>query len=121
MRTVNTLYLLAALSAAAAMAACGNDNASTGSNAAEITEGRQTAQGSVLDGVVPRRDLPSFKSLDTDGDGYISRSEAEDRDVVAQHFDAADQDGDDKLSPSEYRALGRLLKAEEASDARPGS
>lgn len=46
----------------------------------------------------------SWGSLDADGDGAISKSEAQAHAGLAQIFDQADANGDGKLTPEEYKA-----------------
>lgn len=43
--------------------------------------------------------------LDTDGDGYVSREEAQGHKGLATRFDAADTDKDARLSSAELKAL----------------
>ena len=45
---------------------------------------------------------PTFKGLDTNNDGYISREEAKSNTGLASRFKTLDKDGDGKLSPGEY-------------------
>jgi hypothetical protein len=47
-----------------------------------------------------------FQSLDLNGDGYVSLSEAAGEAVVVQRFDRADKDRDGKLSRAEYDNVG---------------
>jgi Ca2+-binding EF-hand superfamily protein len=49
----------------------------------------------------------AFRSLDRNGDGYITRDEARRDDAVARAFDVADRDGDGKLDPREFRLVPR--------------
>ncbi|SBV37176.1 Calcium-binding EF-hand-containing protein [uncultured Stenotrophomonas sp.] len=46
----------------------------------------------------------SWDSLDTDGDGAVSRAEAQAHAGLASVFDAADADKDGTLTSDEYRA-----------------
>ncbi len=45
---------------------------------------------------------PEFRTLDTNGDGQLSKDEASVNPVVAQHFDALDSDKNGMLSVAEY-------------------
>lgn len=45
----------------------------------------------------------SWATLDKDGDGNVSRNEAQAHAGLSQIFDAADSDKDGKLTPDEYR------------------
>ena len=49
----------------------------------------------------------TFRSLDRDGDGYVTREEARRDDAVARAFDLADRNGDGKLDPEEFRLIPR--------------
>jgi hypothetical protein len=46
-----------------------------------------------------------FRSLDLNGDGYVSLSEAAGDEVVVKRFDRADKNRDGKLSPKEFANL----------------
>lgn len=45
---------------------------------------------------------PGFNKLDTNNDGYLSRTEAAKNPWLRKNFKAADTDGDGKLSRTEY-------------------
>lgn len=47
---------------------------------------------------------PSFEELDTDGDGYISRSEAEVLPCLAENYDSIEARSEKGLNQGEYRA-----------------
>lgn len=49
-----------------------------------------------------------FQSLDLNGDGYVSLSEAAGDKVVVQRFDKADKNRDGKLSEKEFANLGKV-------------
>jgi EF hand len=49
-----------------------------------------------------------FRSLDLNGDGYVSLSEAAGDAVVVQRFDRADKNRDGKLSPKEFARLKNI-------------
>jgi len=49
-----------------------------------------------------------FQSLDLDGDGYVSLSEAAGDAVVVSRFDRADRNKDGKLSAKEFANLGKV-------------
>lgn len=46
----------------------------------------------------------SFRQLDTNQDGYITRDEARDSPAVTRRFNELDRDGDGRISPEEQRA-----------------
>ena len=46
-----------------------------------------------------------FRSLDLNGDGYVSLAEAAGDEVVVSRFDRADRNRDGKLSPKEFANL----------------
>ena len=49
----------------------------------------------------------AFRSLDRNGDGYVTRDEARRDDAVERAFDVADRNGDGKLDPEEFRLIPR--------------
>src|SRR6267378_8681972 len=49
-----------------------------------------------------------FRSLDLNGDGYVSLSEAAGDEVVVSRFDRADKNRDGKLSPKEFANLKNI-------------
>ncbi|GAA5160937.1 hypothetical protein [Viridibacterium curvum] len=57
----------------------------------------------------PPKAAEHFKAADADGDGFISRAEAEkSMPRLAQRFDAHDTDKDGKLSPAELHGAGGM-------------
>jgi len=63
-----------------------------------------------------------FRSADADGNGMLSRAEAQ-RALprLARHFDAIDVDGDGQISPEEVRAFRRSDRASARTRANPKS
>ena len=56
--------------------------------------------------VLPPQDRQeAFRTLDTDGNGWISRTEAAAHPVVAANFDKVDHDRDGRLSRDEFDEL----------------
>ena len=49
-----------------------------------------------------------FRSLDLNGDGYVSLAEAAGDPVVVSRFDRADRNRDGKLSPKEFANLKKV-------------
>jgi hypothetical protein len=68
-----------------------------------------------------------FDTLDLNGDGYVSLSEAAGHEVVVTRFDRADRNKDGKLSRKEFANLSKVKvrvakkKGEEPSAAVGGS
>lgn len=48
--------------------------------------------------------IPSFEELDTNGDGYVSRSEAEVLPCLAENYDSIETRSENGLDHGEYRA-----------------
>lgn len=59
----------------------------------------------------------SWASVDTDGDGAISKQEAQVNAGLAQIFDQADSNGDGKLTAEEYKAF--VAKQQSGATAAP--
>lgn len=69
----------------------------------------------------PVTTLPSYADLDTDGNGYLSRQEAEQVPELADIFALADENGDDRLSTAEFSHAtleGTRVSAEAAEGPR---
>jgi|SRR5689334_16432858 len=66
-----------------------------------------------------------FRSLDLNGDGYVSLSEAAGDAVVVNRFDRADRNRDGKLSPKEFARLKnvkvRVAKKKEKGAQEPSA
>lgn len=58
-----------------------------------------------LDEVKPQDRRAAFRALDTDGDGWVSRREAQARPEVVANFDTADSDHDGRLSFEEFEKI----------------
>lgn len=70
-------------------------------------------------GPIPASDKEGiFKSLDIDGDGAVSRSEAAGNEPVTIGFDRADRNRDGQLSWKEYDAIGKAPAKKKARQAR---
>ena len=65
----------------------------------------------------------TWASVDTDGNGTISKPEAQVNAGLAQVFDQADSNKDGELSPDEYKAYvaAQQGKAASGSGAQPGN
>lgn len=61
----------------------------------------------------------AFKSLDTDSDGTLTKSEVKSEKLFAKHFDAADKDTDGTLNQEEYTNYKSL--ADQKNMKRVGS
>ena len=49
--------------------------------------------------------VPGFRTLDRNADGFVSRDEADAVKAISLLFGVADANGDDRLSPEEYRII----------------
>lgn len=67
--------------------------------------GGAAAQDAGLAIAAPGGQTPSFSEIDADNDGYLTKSEVEDREQVASQWDQLDQNNDDKLDQSEFAAF----------------
>jgi Ca2+-binding EF-hand superfamily protein len=56
--------------------------------------------------------LERLKAADTNGDGLISREEANALPMLAKHFDEIDTDHNQQLSPDELRAFHQKMRAQ---------
>jgi hypothetical protein len=59
----------------------------------------------------PGKPAVSFRDLDADGDGLLTRAEAGRHAAVGAHFTGADRDGDGRLSPFEFNHAALQLGA----------
>ncbi|TCK18630.1 hypothetical protein DFR30_1909 [Thiogranum longum] len=79
----------------------------------------------LVSGAVVSADFPAtFESLDTDGDGYVSSSEAGARKDLAESWQTIDKNTDDRLDITEFDAFegkGRYTTPEESEVAEPGA
>ena len=56
--------------------------------------------------------LERIKAADTNGDGFISKDEAQALPMLAKHFNEIDSDGNGQLSPDELRAFHEKMRAQ---------
>ena len=63
----------------------------------------------------------TFRSLDIDGDGFVSKAEAAGHEAVTVGFDRADRNRDGKLSFSEYDSIGKPRPARKKATRGQGS
>lgn len=56
------------------------------------------------------KQVPSFKTLDTNHDGYIEANEARQAPTVARNFQLLDANGDGRISRDEYQALVNAMR-----------
>jgi Ca2+-binding EF-hand superfamily protein len=64
---------------------------------------------------------PGFNKLDTNNDGYLSRSEAAKNPYLAKRFKEADKNGDGKLSRTEYLSVMTKKDLKSAKDKVAGN
>ena len=78
-----------------------------------------------LCGSAAAADYPlTFESLDTDGNGYISQSEANARSDLSENWKDIDKNSDKQLDIAEFDAFvgrGRLTPPEESEEPEPGA
>jgi EF hand len=103
---VRSVLLFSVLLLGAALAAYAQGSAPLSSGASKSSV-HPTASGS-LDSIPHNRtstkDLDAaFKRADTNGDGHLSRQEAEHFPALVPHFDQIDGNHDHRLSPDEFR------------------
>ena len=92
-----TLFAAAlALAAGSAYAADKDKNAKTDKNAVERTVDKQQEKGGALNNDT------SFRVMDKNNDGYLSKAEAAGNSELAKRFGEADDNKDGKLSRMEY-------------------
>jgi len=82
------------------MHAQSGDTASSGHSAANARPAKARPRNAV-DRTSSDPGAATFKSLDTNGDGYISRDEAGESVELSRRFDALDRNRDGRLSPGE--------------------
>src|SRR5262245_555087 len=65
----------------------------------------------------------TFRRLDIDGDGFVSKAEAAGNEAVTVGFDRADRNHDGKLSFAEYDSIGkaRPVRKKAVRDRSPAS
>jgi len=79
---------------------------------AEARGGAQAAAGGA-------EQLPSFASLDQNGDGTISREEAREAAALERNWEQADQDQDGQLTESEFSAFEQMHTGGQQPGAQP--
>jgi hypothetical protein len=62
-----------------------------------------------------------FRSLDIDGDGFVSKAEAAGHEAVTVGFDQADRNHDGKLSFAEYDSIGKPRPARKKTTRAPAT
>jgi len=79
----------------------------------------------LLSGTVASADFPmTFEAVDTDGDGYISNTEAGARADLAESWQAIDKNTDNRLDITEFSAFeseGRFTPPEESEEPGLGA
>jgi len=101
-----------AVQAQQAAAAAGNQAAEAGNAADQATHAAGQAAAQANGGG------QTWASIDTDGNGTLSKSEAQVNAGLAQVFDQADTNKDGELSPDEYKAF---VQSQQAAGAAQGN
>ena len=79
---------------------------------------------SCVSGLALAQQEMEFGDLDTDGDGYISRQEAQQANTLADNFNQADTDSDNRVDISEFSAFEsshRFTPSDEEDAPEPGA
>lgn len=63
----------------------------------------------------------AFRTLDIDGDGFVSKAEAAGNAFATLGFDRADRNRDGRLSFKEYDSIGKPRPQKKGKQARAGS
>ena len=79
--------------------------------AALLTSAAAFAQEPNTDKMATDNALPDFSTLDTNGDGDISKEEAHEQSLIASRFGELDGDKNGKLSSDEYKKAVDRSKA----------
>ena len=77
----------------------------------------KASSGTSAGAKAPRSGSATFKDLDKNKDGYISRYEA--KDMPYDKFRKLDKDGDGKVSPSEHAGASRARAGATKPEAPP--
>lgn len=114
--------VLAATSAAMGAAVYADSSSILQTQLEFLEESASSAGGTATREPVPASDKEAvFKSLDIDGDGSVSRSEAAGNEPVTLAFDRADRNRDGKLSKQEYDEIGKAPAKKTRRQARKHS
>jgi len=88
---------------------------------ADTTNVAASASGGATAGSAASDKEAMFRSLDIDGDGFVSKAEAAGHESVTVGFDRADRNHDGKLSFAEYDSIGKPRPARKKTTRGPGS
>lgn len=103
-RNRNPLFALIAITGAALSMPAMAQNTQDAQKRAVDAQTRSAPPAQTAADTATSAGAQSWGSLDADGDGTISKSEAQAHAGLAQIFDQADTDGDGRLTPEEYKA-----------------
>lgn len=88
-----------------------NPNGTTGKYATDVgnkPNGQlDNAGGGLSQNMTPREADMAFRTMDTNNDGYVDKSEFMHYGDSGQRFNGCDTDGDGKLTPQEYIACSQ--------------
>jgi hypothetical protein len=81
------------------------DSSASGAGATTEASAGATSEKSRTAGGVSEDLLKGFRGLDSDKDGFLTKSELSSKRGLADAFEKADKNGDGKLDPAEYQVL----------------
>jgi hypothetical protein len=100
MKRMRAAVLITAFSLIPASVFAGGDKTAAGSSAAGTSTEKSRTAGGVSEDL-----MKEFRSLDSNKDGFLSKSELASQRDLASAFAKADKNRDGKLDPAEFQVL----------------